>query len=124
MKTLAKKTKRPTRPTLLNGTVPPRWTPYEDRRPREYLTPKEVERLIATYRHGLRNAELCTLTWDQIDFSQGMMHVRRLKERCRLRAADRRGRDADVARTQTRRQCRPVRVHDRARCADDTGGLP
>ena len=63
-----------------------------------YLTPKEVERLIAaakkgarryglrdatmilvTYRHGLRNAELCTLTWDQIDFSQGMMHVRRLK---------------------------------------------
>src|ERR1700704_3943488 len=143
MKTLAKKPRRPTRSTLLNGTVPPRWAPYADRRPREYLTPKEVERLIAgarkrarryslrdatmilvTYRHGLRNAELCTLTWDQIDFSQGMMHVRRLKERCRLRAADRRGRDADVARTQTRRQCRPVRVHDRARCADDTGGLP
>ena len=98
MKTLAKKPKHRTRPTLLNGTVPPRWTPYADRRPREYLTPKEVERLIAaarkrerryglrdatmilvTYRHGLRNAELCTLTWDQIDFSQGMMHVRRLK---------------------------------------------
>src|SRR5712671_951088 len=98
MKTLAKKARRPTRPTLLNGTVPPRWAPYGDRRPREYLTPKEVERLIAaarkrerryglrdatmilvTYRHGLRNAELCTLTWDQIDFSQGMMHVRRLK---------------------------------------------
>ena len=98
MNTLAKKTKGPTRPTLLNGTVPPRWSRYSDRRPREYLTPKEVERLIAaarkrerryglrdatmilvTYRHGLRNAELCTLTWDQIDFSQGMMHVRRLK---------------------------------------------
>jgi site-specific recombinase XerD len=98
MKTLAKRTRRSTRPTLLNGTVPPRWAPYVDRRPREYLTPKEVERLIAaarkrerryglrdatmilvTYRHGLRNAELCTLTWDQIDFSQGMMHVRRLK---------------------------------------------
>ena len=67
-------------------------------RPREYLTPKEVERLIAAakkrtrrytlrdatmilvaFRHGLRVSELCMLTWDQIDFSQGMMHVRRLK---------------------------------------------
>jgi type 1 fimbriae regulatory protein FimB/type 1 fimbriae regulatory protein FimE len=35
--------------------------------------------ILVTYRHGLRNAELCALTWDQIDFSQGMMHVRRLK---------------------------------------------
>jgi integrase len=61
-------------------------------------TPKEVERLIAaakkkgrgyglrdatmilvTFRHGLRVSELCTLTWDQIDFSQVMMHVRRIK---------------------------------------------
>jgi type 1 fimbriae regulatory protein FimB/type 1 fimbriae regulatory protein FimE len=69
-----------------------------DVRQREYLTPKEVERLIAAakdrgrryglrdatmilvaFRHGLRVSELCTLTWDQIDFAQGMMHVRRLK---------------------------------------------
>ena len=67
-------------------------------RPREYLTPKEIERLTAAakkkgrrytlrdatmilvaFRHGLRVSELCTLTWDQIDFSQGMMHVRRIK---------------------------------------------
>jgi type 1 fimbriae regulatory protein FimE len=26
-----------------------------------------------------RVSELCALTWDQIDFSQGMMHVRRIK---------------------------------------------
>jgi type 1 fimbriae regulatory protein FimB/type 1 fimbriae regulatory protein FimE len=69
-----------------------------DVRPREYLMPKEVERLIAAakkagrryglrdatmilvaFRHGLRVSELCALTWDQIDFSQGMMHVRRIK---------------------------------------------
>ena len=85
-------------PTLQNGTVPPQLQPYAGRRPREYLTPKEVERLIAgakkvgrrytlrdatmilvTYRHGLRNSEVCSLAWDQIDFSQGVMHVRRLK---------------------------------------------
>ena len=55
------------------------------RRLHEYLTPKEVERLIATarqnryghrdatmmliaYRRGLRVSELCALRWDQVDF--------------------------------------------------------
>jgi type 1 fimbriae regulatory protein FimE len=98
MKTNAKKTKRKTRPTLLNGTVPPRRLANCKLRPREYLTPKEVERLISAakarsrrynmrdatmilvaFRHGLRVSELCALTWDQIDFAQGMMHVRRIK---------------------------------------------
>lgn len=98
METHAKKTSRKTRPTAVFGTVPPRKPLNADRRPREYLTPKEVERLIAAtkkrtrryslrdatmilvaFRHGLRVGELCMLTWDQIDFSQGMMHVRRMK---------------------------------------------
>ena len=98
MKTLAKKRTRKTRPTLLNGTVSPPRGRNRDVRPREYLTPKEVERLIVAakkagrryglrdatmilvaFRHGLRVSELCALTWDQIDFSQGMMHVRRIK---------------------------------------------
>ena len=35
--------------------------------------------ILVTFRHGLRVSELCSLTWDQIDFSQGMMHVRRVK---------------------------------------------
>jgi hypothetical protein len=34
-------------PTAENGTVLPRQVPYAGRRPREYLTPKEVGRLIA-----------------------------------------------------------------------------
>ena len=98
MRTLAKtRTYRP-RPTLLNGTVPPKRRRNRDVRPREYLMPKEVDRLLAAakdrsrryslrdatmilvaFRHGLRVSELCSLTWDQIDFSQGMMHVRRAK---------------------------------------------
>ena len=34
-----------------------------------------------SFRHGLRVSELCTLIWDQIDFSHGRIHVRRLKNR-------------------------------------------
>jgi len=98
MKTLRKKPNRKARQTLLNGTVPPPRRRNRDVRPREYLTPKEVERLIAAakksrrrygmrdatlilvaFRHGLRVSELCTLTWDQIDFSHGLIHVRRMK---------------------------------------------
>jgi type 1 fimbriae regulatory protein FimB/type 1 fimbriae regulatory protein FimE len=74
-----------------------RLTLNRDRRPREYLTPKEVERLIeharkrgryglrnatmilVAYRHGLRPGELCALRWDQIDLAHGLLHVRRLK---------------------------------------------
>ena len=98
MTKLTKIAKRRRRPSSVLGTVPPRKPRNVDRRPREYLTPKEVERLITAakargrrynlrdatmilvaFRHGLRVSELCALTWDQIDFSQGMMHVRRAK---------------------------------------------
>ena len=69
-------------PTPVNGTVPPRRTRNADVRPREYLTPKEVERLIKasrargrygardalailmTYRHGLRAAAKELIAWD------------------------------------------------------------
>jgi type 1 fimbriae regulatory protein FimB/type 1 fimbriae regulatory protein FimE len=99
MKSLAKAARRRGRPTLQNGTVPPPRRFNRDVRPREYLTAKEVERLVAAtkkggrryglrdatmilmaYRHGLRVSELCALTWDQIDFSHGLIHVRRLKK--------------------------------------------
>ena len=98
MKSLTKTGRPRRRPTLQNGTVPPARRRNRDVRPREYLTPREVERLIAaakrsgrryglrdatmilvTFRHGLRVSELCALTWDQIDFSHGLIHVRRLK---------------------------------------------
>src|SRR5262245_40987693 len=63
-------------------------------RPREYLTEREIEKLIdaagenrwghrdatailIAYRHGLRASELVSLCWDDIDFSTGKVHVRR-----------------------------------------------
>lgn len=84
-------------PTLVNGTVPPKRRPNADCRPREYLTPKEVERLmdaarkrgrygvrdalmiLVAFRHGLRAIEVTGLGWDQVDFAHGLLHVRRAK---------------------------------------------
>jgi integrase len=65
-------------------------------RPREYLTEREIEKLIKAagenrwghrdatailiaYRHGLRASELVALRWDDIDFQPGKLHVRRAK---------------------------------------------
>jgi site-specific recombinase XerD len=35
--------------------------------------------ILVAYRYGLRASEACLLTWDQIDFSQGLLNTRRLK---------------------------------------------
>ena len=65
-------------------------------RPREYLTEREIEKLIKAagenrwghrdatailiaYRHGLRASELVALRWDDIDFQTGKLHVRRAR---------------------------------------------
>jgi len=75
----------------------PRKPKNADVRPREYLTEKEVERLmraarslgrhghrdatliLVTYRHGLRVSEAVALRWDVVDLEQGRLHVARLK---------------------------------------------
>jgi site-specific recombinase XerD len=92
-----KSTSRPRAPSSLNGTVPPRRVTNGKRRPREYLTTKEVNLLLSiarkrgryghrdatmilvAYRHGLRATELCALRWDQMELDQGLVHVRRIK---------------------------------------------
>ena len=74
-------------PTTVNSLV----------RTREYLTGREVERLMSAarkgsrwghrdatmiligYRHGLRASELCDLQWSQVELSTGRLHVRRAK---------------------------------------------
>lgn len=66
-------------------------------RPREFLTPTEVERLIkAAFKvgnegqrnaamimvgaaHGLRVSELVKLRWDQVDLEGEVLHIKRLK---------------------------------------------
>ena len=77
-------------------TVMPKRLKNADLRTREYLTPHEVEKLIAAakrnrhghrdalmiliaYRHGLRAAELVSLEWSQVDFAGGNLHVSRVK---------------------------------------------
>jgi integrase len=64
---------------------------------RRYLTEREIERLmdcarkhgryghrdatmiLVTYRHGLRASEVCDLQWQQIELSEGRLHVHRVK---------------------------------------------
>lgn len=76
---------------------PPKKVQNSERRIREYLTPAEVDKLIASakqlgrhglrdstmilvaYRHGLRVSELISLRWSQIDLKQGLLHVIRKK---------------------------------------------
>jgi integrase len=75
-------------PSIVNSSVG---------RTREYFTPAEIERLMATarkasryghrdatmiliaYRHGLRASELCDLRWHQVELASGRLHVRRTK---------------------------------------------
>jgi hypothetical protein len=76
-------------PTAVNVTV-------RSAAPREYLTEREVERLIRAagenrwghrdatailigYRHGLRASEVVAFRWDDIDLQTGKLHVRRAK---------------------------------------------
>jgi len=80
-----------------SGKSPPRRLPNAYLRSREYLTPAEVDVLIAaakktgryghrdstiillTYRHAFRVSELVALRKDQVDLKQGLLHVSRLK---------------------------------------------
>ena len=84
------------KPRNVNRTVPVRPANAE-LRTREYLTPKEVEKLIETardgrygqrdatlilvaFRHGLRASELCDLEWSQVEWGRNAtLHVRRVK---------------------------------------------
>jgi len=83
-------------PNNVNRSVPSR-PPNADLRPREYLTPAEIEKLIKAarggryghrdatliliaYRHGLRAIEIADLEWAQVEFGRSAsLHVRRVK---------------------------------------------
>lgn len=97
LKTMAKSHLKLVGPAIVNGTVPPRRLKNSELRTREYLTPGEVEKLLAalkgnrnghrdstmvllTYRHGLRVAELVDLHWNQVNLDNARLHVRRVKK--------------------------------------------
>src|ERR1700730_513045 len=83
-------------PTAVKRTVARGRRPHAHYRTREYLTEREVERLmkaaggnrhghrdatmiLLAFRHGLRASELCSLRSEQIDLVHGRFHVSRLK---------------------------------------------
>jgi type 1 fimbriae regulatory protein FimB/type 1 fimbriae regulatory protein FimE len=83
-------------PKHQNRSVTRTRPPNEELRTREYLTPAEIDKLIAAaktsrypqrdatmilviYRHGLRAIEACDLEWSQIDLDSASLHVRRAK---------------------------------------------
>jgi integrase len=70
--------------------------PNAELRTREHLTQSEVDKLIGAAKQnrqshrdatkillamgqGLRTSEVCDLRWDQVDFDQAVLHVRRVK---------------------------------------------
>jgi integrase len=83
-------------PTIQKRTVARGRLPNTNYRTREYLTEREVERLmkaagnnrhghrdatiiLLAFRHGLRASELCSLRWDQVDLVHSRLHVSRVK---------------------------------------------
>jgi integrase len=96
---MAKSVLRLVSPATENRTVErsmPSRRPNADIRPREHLTEREVEDLIAAargnrwgqrdatmiliaFRHGLRASEVCELQWSDVEFETGNLHLRRAK---------------------------------------------
>ena len=87
---------RASAPTTKKRTVARGRLPNAEYRTREYLTERELERLmkaagnnrhghrdatmiLMAFRHGLRASELCSLRWEQVDLVHGRLHVHRLK---------------------------------------------
>jgi integrase len=87
---MGKPAPKPRAPTSETVTV-------RSRRYREYLTEREIEKLmeaargnrwahrdataiLIAYRHGLRASEVVGLRWDDVDFQGGKLHVRRSKD--------------------------------------------
>lgn len=84
-------------PKMAKFNNPPLRKFNRDVRTREYLTNNEIDILrkaaransryghrddtliLMMFRHALRTGEVITLRWEQIDFKQGLLHVRRIK---------------------------------------------
>ncbi len=90
-------TKKPQLPKTAKLNNPPLRQLNRAARTREYLTTQEIEKLrkaaraigrhghrddtliLMLFRHALRVGEIITLRWEQVDLTQGLLHVTRLK---------------------------------------------
>ena len=111
-------------------------------RTREYLTTREIERLMAAarassryghrdatmillgYRHGLRASELCDLQWSQVELSTGRLHVRRAKNGTPSVHPLQGDEIRALRRLQREQMAIVARVLDRTLWADDAQGVP
>ena len=109
----------PLRQPPFSGKLP-RKPKNKDIRTREYLTEKEVDEIMNAarklgrhghrdsalillgYRHGLRVSELVALRWEQIDLSQGLLHVTRAKNGMPATTSPQGGRDTRSEASRTR----------------------
>jgi integrase len=127
-------------PTIEKRTVARGRLPNADYRTREYLTEREVERLmkaaagnrhghrdatmiLLAFRHGLRASELCSLRWDQVDLAHGRLHVSRLK-RHGVSASANWHRASSVPSIAARTGAGALPVHERTWGTDECGGVP
>jgi integrase-like protein len=113
-------------PRIVNSSV---------RRIREYFTPAEIKRLMATarkasryghrdatmilmaYRHGLRASELGDLQCHQVELTAGRLHVRRTKRGNAERASN-------AGRRNTRSAASTARANSRTTCVCQRAGWP
>src|SRR5262245_28500036 len=129
-------------PATVKRKVAPRRPRNADVRTREYLTEKEVEKLIEgcegnrrphrdatmiliAFRHGLRASEVCDLQWTQVDFAGATLAVTRAKHGTPS-THPLTGRELRALRRLHSRGRRPIAVpiRVRARLADDREQLP
>ena len=81
---------------LKSAKLPPLRKPNSQIRSREYLSVQEIDKIrkaarqgryghrndmliFMMFRHGLRNSEVVRLKWEQIEFDNALLHVKRLK---------------------------------------------
>ena len=48
---------------------------------------RDATMILVAYRHGLRASEVCDLQWQQIELSEGRLHVHRVKNGIAIRSA-------------------------------------
>ena len=125
-----KSTSKKRTPNIVNLTVK-----------RRYLTQREIDRLmdcarkhgryghrdatmiLVAYRHGLRASEVCDLQWQQIELSEGRLHVHRVKNGISS-VHPIRGDEMRALRKLRRDYPRGLRIRFRTRWADQLHRLP